>query len=440
MSPAGAADQGATSKAGSFARPVVPAVVAQHVEDAAVLRNTRSVLVRAPHVELKRLARLDERLNAHLDGALVAGDEGIRVAQAALESPGAGQLFVAAVLAIERRDEAQIGKLLALAEALPDEGPRALASAFGWVAAQSLRGLTAPLLQSAQPLRRWLGIAACAAHRVDLGAALAGALSAPQSLLRVTALRTAGRLGRIDLMPVVLAQLRSDDPATQAAAAWAAVLLGDRRDGALALGAQARSAEESTSLPALQLHLLAAEPEAARATVRELVSQGAPMRTSLRATAWAGDVQAVPWLVKQMASDEHARLAGEAFSLLTGADLALMDLERKEPGQVATGPNDGPSDDNVALDEDESLPWPDVERVQAWWQRNAASLPAGQRCFMGAAAGPQHCQQVLRTGAQRQRHAAALLLALTKPGSVLFNIAAPAWRQQRALGLPMRVV
>jgi uncharacterized protein (TIGR02270 family) len=141
-----------------------------------------------------------------------------------------------------------------------------------------------------------------------------------------------------------------------------------------------------------------------------------------------------------MANDAHARLAGEAFSFLTGADLALLDLERKDAGQASSGPNDDSSDDNVALDEDESLPWPDVERVQAWWEQHRASMPASGRCFMGAAASAEHCAQVLRTGAQRQRHAAALLLALMKPGSVLFNVAAPAWRQQRALGLPVRVL
>jgi uncharacterized protein (TIGR02270 family) len=425
-----------------LARPAVAVVVAQHLEDAAVLRNTRSVLLRAPHVELKRLARLDERLNAHLDGALVAGEDGYRAALAALESPGAGQIFVAAVLAIERRDEAQIEKLLALAEALPEDAPRALSSAYGWVSAQSLRGLTASLLQSAQPLKRWLGIAACAAHRVDPGGELAPALADPHALLRTTALRTAAKLGRVNLLPAVLAQLRSDDEATRAAAAWAAVMLGqagEAGEAALALQAQAL-AKGGASLEALQLSLLAAKPDAARALVRRLASEGAPLRTTIRAAAWAGEAQAVPWLLKQMADDSHARLAGEAFSFLTGADLALLDLERKEAGEVSSGPNDDPDDANVALDEDESLPWPDVGRVQAWWESHRGRMPTGGRCFMGAAPSAEHCKQVLCAGGQRQRYAAALLLALQQPGAVLFNTAAPAHRQQRALGLPMRVM
>ncbi len=68
-------------------RPIIERIVLQHVEDAAALRATRATSVRAPHVELHLLARHDERLYAHLDGLQVAGDEGHRIAQTALESP-----------------------------------------------------------------------------------------------------------------------------------------------------------------------------------------------------------------------------------------------------------------------------------------------------------------------------------------------------------------
>lgn len=43
-------------------RPHVLSVVQQHAEESAVLRNVRSVLVAAPHVKLRHLRRLDDRL------------------------------------------------------------------------------------------------------------------------------------------------------------------------------------------------------------------------------------------------------------------------------------------------------------------------------------------------------------------------------------------
>lgn len=413
-------------------RPIIPAVVSQHLEDVAALRGTRSVLLRSPHVELHRLARLDERLNAHIDGMRVAGDEGYRMAQCELERPWLGALFALAVLAVERGDTAQLHKLLSLAEALP-ETPRALASAMGFVSAPALRGWTAPLLGSGQPWHIWLGLAACAAHRVDPGAALTKAVAQADTAQRARALRMVGQLGRTDLLPALRQQFEDGDAACRTAAAWSAVLLGDRSAGLATLRAAALD-KDAPHLESLQLYLLAAPSDAARTTVRELVAAGAPLRTTIRATAWAGDVQAVPWLIKHMADLQHARVAGEAFSALTGANLALLDLEIKgELPSTGGGPSDDPNDDNVALDEDESLPWPDGALVQAWWQKNAGTMPKGMRCFAGAAVTPAHCLHVLKTAGQRQRYAAAMLLSLLSPGTPLFNTAAPSHRQQRLL-------
>ncbi|MDZ7591867.1 MAG: TIGR02270 family protein [Rubrivivax sp.] len=421
-------------------RPIIPAIVAQHVEDAASLRAVRSVLVRAPHVKLLQLARADERLYAHLDGLAIAGDDGNRLAQSALETPGVGQLFVVAVNAIERQDRAQVDRLLALVGVVPDAA-RALASACGWVSPASLRGLIADLLGSADATRRWLGMAACGLHRVDPGAVLASAIADASDLLRAQALQTAGQVGRVDLLEACLSCADDADPSarfTRFRAAASALLLGGGARAARVLQSIAQE-PEGFHRQALQLLLLQADPAQARAVVRELLARPAPMRLVIQATGWAGDVQAVPWLIQQMADPTQARVAGEAFTLLTGADLALLDLEGPSPETVEGGPTEDADDDNVALDEDESLPWPDVPKVKAWWEAHRSRLPTATRCFMGAAADEAHCQHVLRTGAQRQRAVAALLLALMRPGSVLFNVAAPAPRQQRLLGLPVKV-
>ena len=69
-------------------------VISQHVEDAAVLRNTRTHLVSGPHVKLLQLGRLDERLAAHLDGIAVAGDFGAKLAAAALALPNVGRCLL----------------------------------------------------------------------------------------------------------------------------------------------------------------------------------------------------------------------------------------------------------------------------------------------------------------------------------------------------------
>ena len=127
------------------------------------------------------------------------------------------------------------------------------------------------------------------------------------------------------------------------------------------------------------------------------------------------------------------RLAGESFSFITGLDLAYLDLERKPPENFESGPNDDPNDDNVEMDADDGLPWPDPIKIQKWWDANKLKFQNGSRYFMGQPVTVEHCKQVLKDGYQRQRIAAAQYLCLLQPGTVLFPTSAPAWRQKRLL-------
>jgi hypothetical protein len=86
----------------------------------------------------------------------------------------------------------------------------------------------------------------------------------------------------------------------------------------------------------------------------------------------------------------------------------------------------------VALEDDESLPWPEPALMAAWWQRQGAP-PAGARAFCGGGADGAQALRVLALGTQRQRAVAAMLRCLGAPGTPLFNIAAPVRRQRRWL-------
>jgi len=415
----------------SVARRTIEVVLSQHVEDAALQRNVRSVLVRAPHLRLNRLQRLDERLAASLDGIAQAGDDGLRACAAALDTPGTGQVFTATVRAIEGRSAPMLDRLFALTAALP-EARAGLVSAFGWVSAQSLRGITKALLDSPETLQRDVGLAACAMHGVNPGPALETALAAGASPVSTHAMRVAGLLGRVDLLPRCLAALDDARPGHRLSAARASVLLGDRAAAVVALQ-QLAKAEGAAGVEALQLLLRIAPPEQARAVLQGLAQDAAGSRALVIGTGVVGDAHYVPWLVRQMAEPALARVAGEAFSLITGLDLAEADLERSAPDEAAAGPNDAAGDDKVAMDDDESLPWPDAGKVAAWWQAQGSRFTPGTRHFLGQPVSVAHCLAALKTGSQRQRAAAAEHLCLLKPGTPLFNTAAPAWRQKRLL-------
>jgi uncharacterized protein (TIGR02270 family) len=167
--------------------------------------------------------------------------------------------------------------------------------------------------------------------------------------------------------------------------------------------------------------------------LQSLAQDPANIRRLIRGAGLSGDPAYVPWLIGFMAEDQRARLAGESFSLITGLDLAWLDLERKPPENFESGPNDDPNDPNVEMDEDDGLPWPDQKLIQAWWNANSHRFQPGVRYFMGEPLNRENCLRVLKQGFQRQRSAAALYLSLLNPGTVLFNTSAPAWRQQRLL-------
>jgi uncharacterized protein (TIGR02270 family) len=410
----------------TVARPPVPMVVQQHFESADVLRSTRAVQVRAPHIELHRLRRLDDRLAASLDGLAVAGDCARRLCLAGLETPGCGPTFVATVGAIEARDPALLERLLSLAEAVR-EARVGLVSAFGWVPAPSLRGITRALLDSPHAFRRDIGLAACAMHHADPEAALETAMADAAHAKR--AVVVAGKLGRTDLLAGCLRGLLHEDAEHRFEAARAALLLGDRQAALRTLVVLAGAAGPHQAAAAM-LALKVLPAEQAHAVLQSFAQEEASVRILIRGIGAAGDPHYVPWLIAQMSDLKLARLAGESFSTITGLDLAAEDLELKPPENPVSGPNDNPDDEDVAMDEDEGLPWPDAEKIDAWWQSNGHRFPPGSCCFVGGPVSPDHCLAVLKTGFQRQRIAAADHLSLMAPGTPLFNTAAPAWRQQ----------
>ena len=421
----------------------IPAVVQQHLEEAAHLRFVRTRLVRAHHIGLQALLRADERLAAHLDGLLVSADEALaqlQTVQAAQPSPDPAVLFVATVLALELRNERQIEALIDQASA-DETALRAVASAMGWVSAPTLRGLSGALLSSANTTRRRLGLMACRLHRVDPGKWLPLAAQADDAALRREALTLAGALARADGAQLCLDHLADADPACRQAAAMASVLQGDRGRGLEALLEELT--KSAAPLPALPAHhalydsarvaLACCEVGMAKNVTRQLAAKQADPRLLIWSAAWVGDVRAVPWLISQMANPQLARLAGAAFSIITGADLQRLGLEGDA---VLAAPEATPAeldDDQLAVDPDADLPWPNVDAVQAWWALKSPTMPERTRLLSGAAPSIEGCKGLLRNGTQPGRGLAALHLKRLQPAEVGFNWVAPGRRQLRLL-------
>jgi uncharacterized protein (TIGR02270 family) len=403
-------------------------VVQLHAEDAALLYGARRHHLRAPDVTLARLARADERLAAHLDGLDAAGESAWPFCEAALARGSAGPMFTAAVRVLESRQPQRLIRLLSLAEAI-DECRSGLASALGWVERSRLHGVVAELLQSPAPFRRLMGITACALQRVDPGPSIERLVVDPDERVRARARRTVGELGLVRLLQ---RPISGDGGDSRFWSAWSSVLLGER-------GAAVRELTRTAVAPgphrarAFALSLQASSPGDAHALLQQLAGDPAQLGWLIQGSGIAGDPAYVPWLLQHMARSRTARRAGEAFSLITGANLDDLTLWRPRPDDVDTEPTDDPDDPNVEMDPDEGLPWPDPEKIERWWAAGRARFTPGRRYFVGAPVTTEHCIDVLETGCQRQRILAAHYLSLLDPGTALFNTSAPAWRQQRRL-------
>ena len=277
------------------------------------------------------------------------------------------------------------------------------------------------------------GIAAAAIHRRDPGKPLEAALGSGDRLLRARACRAVGELGRRDLVPLMQAELGAAEDGCRFWAAWSIALLVGYPEAVQVLQRFTESPTGPFRERALQIALRRMPLEAAHEWLARLGKTTNGVRLAIIGAGVTGDPAVIPWLMRQMDTPELARVAGEAFSLITGADLAYEDLNRKKPEDFEAGPTEDPADDNVDMDPDERLPWPDPARIAAWWSKRQAEFQPGKRHILGKPISEEWCERVLRIGKQRQRAAAALELALLRPGSILFEVRAPGFRQQQLL-------
>jgi uncharacterized protein (TIGR02270 family) len=410
--------------------PSIAGSVAEHLEESSFLWLQRAHAVSAPNYSPQQFADLDERLEAHIDGLRVAGDEGWNLAEAALESESSEDFFPAAVLALEAQD-GRFGRLIEQAQRLPEVVP-GLTSSLGWVDPKFLTRCVQALLEDSSPFKQMLGIAACAEHRKDSGRWLESYMASQAAGVRTRALRAAGELGRKDLLPQILAALGDSKQEARFWSAWSGVLLGHRVSALHALKTYALKSGIH-QMQALQPALMAMDLDGGHKLLQQLPETPDTDRLRIIGSGYIGSTRYVSWLIEQMKQPWLARVAAEAFVNITGADFNLDQLEAPPPDDFEDGPTEDPDDENVEVPEDIALPWPDFEKIKIWWEQNQARLAGPDRLFLGRPPSEEHCLNVLKEGFQRQRVAAALHLCLLKPGTVLFNTGAPAWRQQAAL-------
>ncbi len=394
----------------------------QYVNEAAFLWILRSITINEPHNDQQDILALEQRINAQLDGLMTSMEIGWQVCEQALELQEPGEVFTAMNIAMRSHDSAKIKTVV-------DVGLSSkyalcgLVSAMGWLPEDIANIWIERFLNGKDLQHKYLGIAACSVRRYDPGYALLSILKREDCMqdihLYSRALRLVGELRRQDCMPFVNSAVNSDNDTIRFWANWSAILLG-QHDRAVYLKPYVFKSGALQN-KAIQLAFRVLPVEQGREWISELSKDETQTRAIIKSIGVLGDPHAVNWLINKMNNPLYAKLAAESFTYITGVDFEKNDLSIKDPDNYLDIPNDDADDDIVGLDEDENLPYPDAEKVATIWQKYGQKFIVGKRYFMGQVLSNEHLKDRLQNGMQRQRHAAALELALCENGFPLIN-------------------
>lgn len=394
--------------------PAVRSVIEEHAGEAAFLWRSRDTAASGPSHTREELAAIDARLAIQLDGLRVAHDAAWEVCAEVLPLDKPGDVFVVSALALA------VGAYAKLAEVLDAAGldrtlARGIISALGWTPlAQVRRPLDAFLAIDGPPALRRMGIAGATLHGIDPGAALEDAVASEDPALRARAFRAAGELGRADLLPLL--RVGDRDAEADLWQAWGAALLGDA--GAVgrletitceAIAGGAGSLAAFATIAATLATRAAGVPRAL-AFVDHVAAQQGGERVGVLAASALGDARSVERLLAALAIPSLARLAAEGLGSILGLDTRSSPL-------AGSAPDDFTPEDP---DPDEALPWPDRGAIERAVRSTVRA--SGVRYLAGEPLSEAVLRRVLVEGTQRRRIAAALELALLRPGTPLVQV------------------
>ena len=395
------------------------------IEEAKALWKKRQIGIDAPYFSLRDLASLDNQINKPLDTLRQSSAPSWSLLEQRFNGPqyALDDLFPATVLAFSETAPSHWRDFLIELLGTDERPITAVIETLGWLPLDHIKEPLLQFLAATNPLHQRIALAVCAQHRADAGDYLTAALQSDVHELCTCALKAAGELGRLDLLPALHQHLAAEAPDWRFWAAWAAVRMGERQKIIEIL-----SEFTLTDLP-LRQHALLLLPRVLTDSQRQhwletIRRQAVHSRDAITGIGAAGDPWQIPWLVAQMQHPELARIAGEAFTLITGLDLTEHQL-----AQPTTTDSPNPKDPM------RGLPWPNPDAITAWWQINETRFQRGTRYLLGRPITPDHCLHVLVNGYQRQRAAAAIELAVIQTGMPLFAVHAPAAEQQELLNV-----
>ncbi|MEO6094815.1 MAG: TIGR02270 family protein [Fibrobacteria bacterium] len=390
------------------AKRIIPGLVRRYAEEASFLWVLRERAVRSPNHAAEDMARLEERLEAQLDGLRLAGTEGWELVKEELAWKEPGEVFTGAVLAMQSGNPAHWEDVAGsvAGEAKP---ARSLIAALGWTPWARAESLVKTLGASDAAVMRYAAVGGASVHRQWIPGLMASALRDAEPLVRARALKACGESGRLDLLPAVAAAVGDKDEACRFWASWSSLLLG-RQEAKAELFAWAK-VPGPFRLRALSLAVRAASLSEALAWLDSLGESETRLR--MQGLGWVGAASRVPWLIEQTRKPEMARQAGAALTWITGMEF--------HPGHLGVLPapdlEEALEEQGLAESADSDWNWPNPARTEAWWKASGSKFAPEKAYLSGQPKSKDAFLHLVQDGMQCHRLGAALDLGLLKTGA-----------------------
>jgi uncharacterized protein (TIGR02270 family) len=406
-------------------------VVEEHLDEASFLWTQWEAGLASPRFTALELKDgLEERLLAHVDGLVIAGEEAAkRLLLPGLEEEDPGRVSAAAFALLA--GESGLERLLA---ALPELAPTQL-GAIGRALELSTQVDPLPLLKGPAKV---LALRALGFRQAPAGEALRAFSSSDDPEVACAVLRAAQASGR-EGRGWVERWLGSAEAAVRDGAIEAGLVLGLRSAWTACREVASSHAPDTGRL--LLLLALSGEPDAVELLEAALgVAELRP--AALVALGYTGRVRAAELCLEQMREEESARVAAEAFSAITG--LALKgELVRPEPEPDTLVPlEEEDLEADLVPGSEAQLPLPEPDAVARWWAGAKRQLEPDVRYLGGKPLSGEALKAAFEGGPMRRRHALGLELAIRTHGE--YRVQTYGWardqlRAQAQRRLPARV-
>jgi uncharacterized protein (TIGR02270 family) len=355
----------------------IPELIVQHYEELQFLWGQRESALRSPRYTMREFSALEQRIEAHIEGMLVAGVDLIQFVEEGLTSDDPATTFAAAYSLLRLENETATLAVIQAFSAAPGKQMYGLRQALSHAQLEQILPAVPFLFFSSTSttVAAAADVLACHGALPPPGLTIEHLLQDEDSAVRQTGWQVVANSGLSVDPRLYAAAVRDEEPAVRRAglqaAAWNAV------PDVLVLARQLAEEPRPDNLYALELLAILGGPEdLQRMTSIAKTKELGPGR--FKVLGCFGHPALVELLLAELTNPDPqiAAAAGAAFTKVTG-----QDIDSKDRAKVP--PQDGEKPDDFEAEFLEGVPVPSPELARTHWEKAKPRLAKATRVCKG---------------------------------------------------------